>query len=196
MILTVCIQIAVFPLTRKSLEHSVKMKNAPAQLKALQTQFKSDPKRLQIETLNLYKKHGMNFMGARRLLSYPAPNSHFLCFLRGFERCLRASRRAVDFLDQGPRGADPLHVLPILMGAGMFASAKLTTVPTDPEQARMAMMMPIVFRVHVFSNAVGTCSLLDHEQRLHHHQSAPSCSAPSPSKLPLPPNLEKPGRLL
>src|SRR5262249_7960990 len=43
-LLTICIQIVVSPLTRKSMQHSVKMKTLQPQLKALQEQFKSDPK--------------------------------------------------------------------------------------------------------------------------------------------------------
>ena len=41
--------------------------------------------------------------------------------------------------------SDPYYVLPVLMGIGMLAQQKFTTVSMDPQQARMMMFMPLIF---------------------------------------------------
>jgi YidC/Oxa1 family membrane protein insertase len=40
---------------------------------------------------------------------------------------------------------DPYYVLPIIMGISMFAQQRLSPAPPDPVQAKVMMMMPIVF---------------------------------------------------
>lgn len=144
-LLTILIQILVFPLTRRSLLHSVRMKDLQPQIKKLQDQFKSDPKRLQIETFNLYKKNGMKFMGMEgcfpMLLQIPVFIGFYATLRVAYE--LRGAPWIFWIHDLG--AADPHYVLPILMGFGMFLQQKLTAVAADPAQARMMMFMPIIF---------------------------------------------------
>ncbi len=45
---------------------------------------------------------------------------------------------------------DPYYVLPILMGATMIIQTRLNPTPPDPLQARIMMIMPIVFSVFFF----------------------------------------------
>jgi YidC/Oxa1 family membrane protein insertase len=45
---------------------------------------------------------------------------------------------------------DPYFVLPLLMAISMFAQTKLNPKPTDPMQARLMLMMPIVFSIFFF----------------------------------------------
>jgi YidC/Oxa1 family membrane protein insertase len=40
---------------------------------------------------------------------------------------------------------DPTYVLPLLMGASMFIQQKMTPVMGDPRQAKVMLLMPIVF---------------------------------------------------
>ena len=40
---------------------------------------------------------------------------------------------------------DPYFVLPLLMGASMFFQQRLNPAPPDPMQAKIMMMLPIVF---------------------------------------------------
>jgi len=144
-LLTICIQLLVFPLTKKSLQHSIKMKELQPQLKALQAQFKKDPKRLQIETLNLYKKNGMKLMGMEGclpiLLQMPIFFALYATMRVAYE--LRGAPWIFWIKDLGAK--DPYYVLPVVMGAGMFVQQKVTNVAVDPTQAKMMMFMPIMF---------------------------------------------------
>ncbi|MCC2667062.1 MAG: yidC, partial [Gammaproteobacteria bacterium] len=42
---------------------------------------------------------------------------------------------------------DPFYVLPVLMGLSMFLQQRLNPPPPDPMQAKIMMLMPIVFTV-------------------------------------------------
>ena len=42
---------------------------------------------------------------------------------------------------------DPYFILPILMGVSLFIQQKLSPAPPDPTQAKMMMLLPVVFTV-------------------------------------------------
>jgi YidC/Oxa1 family membrane protein insertase len=42
---------------------------------------------------------------------------------------------------------DPYFILPLIMGVAMFAQQKLNPAPTDPVQAKVMQIMPIMFTV-------------------------------------------------
>jgi YidC/Oxa1 family membrane protein insertase len=121
------------------------MKTLQPQIKKLQEQFKSDPKRLQVETFNLYKKNGMKFMGMEgcfpMLLQIPVFFAFYSTLRVAYE--LRGAPWILWIHDLG--AYDPYYILPVLMGGGMFLQQKLTSIAADPAQARMMMMMPVVF---------------------------------------------------
>jgi YidC/Oxa1 family membrane protein insertase len=50
---------------------------------------------------------------------------------------------------------DPFYVLPILMGVSMFLQQKLSPPPPDPTQAKMMMLLPVVFTVFFLSFPAG-----------------------------------------
>ncbi|MFA6040929.1 MAG: membrane protein insertase YidC, partial [Methylophilus sp.] len=45
---------------------------------------------------------------------------------------------------------DPLYILPILMGASMIVQSFISPAPTDPMQAKMMKIMPVVFSIFFF----------------------------------------------
>ena len=61
-LLTLLIYGALSPLTFKQFESMQRMQVVQPELKAIQKKFKSDPKRLQIEMMKVYKKHKINPM--------------------------------------------------------------------------------------------------------------------------------------
>lgn len=140
MLLTLCLQILLFPLTRKSFKAAQDMKRIQPQLKVIQEKFKGDPKRLQQEMMTLYKKAGVNpFGGCLPILpQIPIFWALFTTLRNAFE--LQGAPWAFWIHDLSHR--DPYYVLPVLMGLGMFAQQKITTVQTDPTQKQMAYIMP------------------------------------------------------
>ena len=61
-IVTVILKIALFPITKKSLEGTQKMQKFQPKMQELQAKYKNDPQKLQQETAKMYKEIGYNPM--------------------------------------------------------------------------------------------------------------------------------------
>jgi YidC/Oxa1 family membrane protein insertase len=119
------------------------MKELQPQVKQLQEQLKNDPKRMQIEMMNLYRKNGMKFMGMEgcfpMLLQIPVFFAFYTTLRLAYEL------RGASWLWIPDLGVhDPIYALPILMGIGMFLQQRATTVAADPAQAKVMMFMPVI----------------------------------------------------
>jgi len=147
-ILTCILQVFTFPLTRKSFKSMEAMKNLQPQMNELRLKYKNDPKRLNVEIMNLYRSRKMNpFSGCLpMLLQIPIFWALFTMLRNAVE--LRHSPFIFWIGDLSMK--DPIYVLPILMGVTMFLQQKLTTTG-DPAQSKMMMFMPVLFTV-IFLN--------------------------------------------
>ena len=115
-------------------------------MKVLQDRYKDDKATLQKEMMKLYKEHGANPLGGCLpiLLQMPILFTLFFVFLNTIEF------RGVPFLWLPDLSlADPLYIIPILMGASMFALTKIGQigVPPNPQAKMMLYVMPIMFTV-------------------------------------------------
>jgi len=123
------------------------MKNLQPKMNELRLKYKDDPKRLNVEMMNLYRSRKMNpFSGCLpMLLQIPIFWALFTMLRNAVE--LRHSPFIFWIGDLSMK--DPIYVLPILMGVTMFFQQKLTA--TDPAQSKMMMFMPVLFTV-IFLN--------------------------------------------
>jgi YidC/Oxa1 family membrane protein insertase len=151
-LLTVITKVLFFPLTIKSMTSMKAMQTLQPQINALRSKYKSDPQRLQRETMELYRAHKVNPLGGCLPMVVQIPifyalyvalsvsvdiqNAPFICFGRLF---------GVDLWICDLAAHDPTYVLPILMGISMFIQQKMTPVMGDPRQAKMMLFMPVVF---------------------------------------------------
>ena len=151
-LLTVVSKVLFYPLTVKSMRSMKAMQALQPQINALRNKYKSDPQRLQKETMELYRQHKVNPMGGCLPMLAQVPifyalylalsvsvelqNATFFCFGRLF---------GVDLWICDLASHDPTYVLPILMGVTMFVQQKMTPVAGDPRQAKMMLVMPFVF---------------------------------------------------
>jgi YidC/Oxa1 family membrane protein insertase len=151
-LLTVVSKILFYPLTVKSMRSMKAMQALQPQINALRSKYKSDPQRLQRETMGLYRQHKVNPMGGCLPMVAQVPifyalylalsvsvelqNATFFCFGQLFGVHLWICDLA---------SHDPTYVLPILMGVTMFIQQKLTPVAGDPRQAKIMLVMPFVF---------------------------------------------------
>jgi YidC/Oxa1 family membrane protein insertase len=151
-LLTVITKVLFFPLTIKSMTSMKAMQTLQPQINALRSKYKSDPQRLQRETMELYRTHKVNPLGGCLPMVVQIPifyalyvalsvsvdiqNAPFICFGRLF---------GVDLWICDLAAHDPTYVLPILMGISMFIQQKMTPVMGDPRQAKMMLFMPVVF---------------------------------------------------
>ena len=143
-LLTVCVQVLMFPLTRMSLKSTAQMRKVAPEMKRLQEKYKGNPEALNRETLNLYRKYNINPLSGCLPMLIQLP-----IFLALFN-ALRTSwaLHGAGFVGwiTDLSSKDPYYVLPVLMGLVMFFQQKGNMPPgTDPAQAAMFKYMPLIF---------------------------------------------------
>ena len=142
-LLTVLIKIIFWPLTHKSYSSMKSMQKLQPEMQKLREKFKNDKERLNKEMMTLYKTHRVNPLGGclPMLVQIPVFFALYQVLLNSI--ALRHAPFAFWLTDLSAK--DPYYITPILMGASMFVQQKMTPTTADPMQAKIFMMMPIVF---------------------------------------------------
>jgi YidC/Oxa1 family membrane protein insertase len=151
-LVTVAINLLLFPLRITSMKSSKKMQRLQPQIKAINDKYKGismrDPKKTEQnqEVMDLYKREGVNPMGGCLPMVIQLP------FLYAFYKVLYVSieMRGAPWLwvhDLSQPETLAIRILPILLIVTQFVSQKMTpTSPgADPSQQKMLMIMPLVF---------------------------------------------------
>ena len=142
---TFLIKLAFYKLTEASGRSMAKMRNLQPRMKALQDRYKDDKPALSQATMELYKREKVN--PAAGCLPILIQMPFFLAFYWVLLESVEM-RQAPFFLwltDLSTR--DPYFILPLIMGVAMFGQQKLNPAPTDPVQAKVMQIMPIMFTV-------------------------------------------------
>jgi YidC/Oxa1 family membrane protein insertase len=143
-LLTVFVKILMNPLTIKSMKQMKEMQRLQPQLAELKEKFKNDRQRLNVETMQLFKKHGVNPMGGclPMVLQMPIYIALYKVLYNGIE----LYHAPFFWFYRDLAAPDPYFILPILLGIAMLLQQKLTpSTSTDPMQKQMMMIMPIMF---------------------------------------------------
>jgi YidC/Oxa1 family membrane protein insertase len=148
-VLTVLINLAMFPLRHKSVTSMRKMQEIQPQMKAIQDRYAkykiTDPERQKMnqEVMELYKAKGVSPASGclPMLLTFPFLFAFYAMLSQAIEI------RGAEFLGwiTDLSRPDPLYITPILMGVTMFWQQKMTPTSADPVQQRVMMIMPIMF---------------------------------------------------
>jgi YidC/Oxa1 family membrane protein insertase len=118
-------------------------------LQEIQTKYKDNPERLQKEMMKLYKEHGFNPLAGCWPMLLPWPVLIALFFV--FQNTIQL--RGVPFFWLPDLSApDPLYILPVFMGASMFAMqwVSMKTVPNTNQQMKIMMYVMPIFMVFIF----------------------------------------------
>ena len=148
-LLTVLINIVIFPLRHKSVVSMRKMQELAPEMKAIQARYAhlkaTDPakQKMQQETMALYKKHGANPVSGclPMLLTMPILFAMFRLLSAAVE--IRGAPFTLWITDLSVH--DPFFVTPLLMSASMFVQQRLQPSAADPMQQKMMLLMPIMF---------------------------------------------------
>jgi YidC/Oxa1 family membrane protein insertase len=155
LLISLITKLLFYRLTSKSLKSMKDMQRIQGQMGALREKFKSDPQRLNKETMALYKREGVNPLSGCLPMVLQMPV--FIALYQVLQRTI-ALRKApflwwIDDLSQPdvlatlpfslPFLGTHLSLLPLLMGGSMVIQQKMTTV--DPRQKAMIYLMPILF---------------------------------------------------
>jgi YidC/Oxa1 family membrane protein insertase len=158
-VLTLIIKGILWPLGSKSYKSMSEMKKIQPLMAQIREKYKDDKKKMNEETMALYKTYKVNPLGgclpmvvqipvffALYRMLYEAIELRHAPFI-GWINDLSAPDRLLHFSFSIPFMEPPygIPVLTIIMGATMFIQQKMSPPMGDPTQAKMMMMMPIVF---------------------------------------------------
>lgn len=142
-LLTVIIKILFYPLTKKSLNSMKEMQKIQPQLAALKERYKDDKEKMNRELMDLYKRYSINPLGGCLPMVLQIPVFIALYNVLSTSIELRHAPFALWIHDLSAQ--DPYYVTPILMGGTMLIQQKMTPSAMDPAQAKMMLIMPVVF---------------------------------------------------
>jgi YidC/Oxa1 family membrane protein insertase len=160
-LLTVMINIVLFPLRLANLKSMRKMQALQPEMAKINEKYKgismSDPRaaQKQQETMDLYKKHGVNPMGGCIPMLIQLP------FLYAFYKVLAVTieMRGANWLwiaDLSQHEHFAIRFLPIVMVASSFLMQKMTPMTGgDPSQQKMMQFMPLMWGFFFWSASSG-----------------------------------------
>ena len=162
LLFTVIIKLIFFPLANKSYKSMSKMKKLQPQMVEMKEKYGDDKQRLQQEMMALYKAEKVNpmsgclpiivqipvFFALYKVLFISIEMRHTPFY--GWIRDLSAPDPTTVFnlfglIPWTPPDMLLIGVWPLIMGATMWLQQKLNPTPPDPTQAKIMMMLPIVF---------------------------------------------------
>jgi len=162
--LTFIVRIAVLPLSLRGIRSMRRMQIVAPKIQALKEKYKDDPQRFQRETMELYKKEGVNPFSS--CLPFILQIPFFIAIyqlLRGdtFQQDVEASPPAgflfVKSVIEAPHGAE-LIVLIVLFVTTTAASVLLTTAtsPTaSPAQRYLMLLFPLIIVPFIINAPAG-----------------------------------------
>ncbi len=147
-LLTIIVKIVLSPLTNASYRSMAKMRAVAPRLETLKKQHGDDRMALQQAMMKMYKDEKINPLGGclPMLLQIPVFIGLYWALFASVE--LRQAPWIGWIHDLGR--TDPYFILPIIMTLTMFIQTSLNPAPTDPMQAKMMKIMPLIFSVMFF----------------------------------------------
>ncbi len=147
-LLTFLLKAAFYPLSAKSYKSMAQMREMAPRMQAMKEKFGDDKQKMQQAMMEMYRTEKINPMSGCLpiLVQIPVFISFYWMLLGTVEL------RHAPFFGwiQDLSAIDPYYVLPILMGATMIIQTFLNPPPTDPIQAKVMKIMPVVFSVFFF----------------------------------------------
>ena len=143
-LLTLFIRSLLFYFNQKQLISSKKMQKLAPKMAAIRKKYENDRQRQSVETMNLYKAHGVSpFSGCLPgVIQMPI----WIALYSTLNYAVELYRAPFIAHIHDLTAKDPYYITPLLMGGVMYAQMKMSPAGTDPQQAAMmSVMMPIMF---------------------------------------------------
>ena len=142
-ILTLLITIIFWPLKNMSYKSMKEMQKIQPLVLALKEKYKKDQAKLSQETMALYKTHKVNPMGGCLPILIQIPV--FFGLYKTLLYCIELRHSPFFWWIQDLSANDPYYITPIIMGATQFITQKMTPTMGDPLQAKLMLLMPVIF---------------------------------------------------
>lgn len=142
-VLTLLIKLVFYPLSAASYRSMAKMKQVTPRLQALREKFGDDRAKLNAAMMEMYRTEKINPLGGclPMVVQIPVFISLYWVLLGSVE--MRGAPWILWIQDLA--APDHWFILPAIMMGTMFLQIKLNPTPPDPMQARIMMIMPLVF---------------------------------------------------
>ena len=158
-LLTILVKLLFWPLTHKSYKSMKEMQKLQPLMMKIREKYKNNKEQMNKELMALYKTYKVNPMSGclPMIVQIPVFFALYKLLVQAIElrhapfilwiNDLSAPDRLFNFPFSIPLMAPPygIPVLTLLMGASMFIQQKMTPTTGDPTQAKMMMLLPIVF---------------------------------------------------
>jgi YidC/Oxa1 family membrane protein insertase len=147
----VMMRVILFPLNQKAMRAQMRNMAVQPLLTEIQKKYKDQPEKLQKEMMKLYKEHGFNPLAGCLPMLLPFPVLITLFFV--FRNTIQLRGESFLWLPN-LSAADPLYILPILLGLSMFLMQWISVRSMPDPNPQMKMMMWIMppFMTIIFFN--------------------------------------------
>ena len=142
-IISILIKIVFLPLTQISFKSMKEMQKVQPEMARLKEKYKNDKAGLQQEIMLLYKRRKINPMSGclPMLIQIPV----FIALYNALQNAIEMRHAPFFWWIMDLSAKDPIYITPLIMGATMVIQQKMTPTSADPTQAKMFMLMPIMF---------------------------------------------------
>ncbi len=142
-LLTIVVRTVLLPFNVMSFRSAQAMQKIKPKMDDVKARYKSDPVRMNKETMALMKENNANPLSGclPMLLQIPI----FFAFFATISTSVELYHQPFFGWIHDLSSYDPLFILPILMGLTMFFQQKLTPTTMDPMQAKILNFMPLIF---------------------------------------------------
>jgi YidC/Oxa1 family membrane protein insertase len=142
-LLSILIKIIFLPLTQISMKSMKEMQKVQPEMSRLKETYKEDKAKLQQEIMLLYKRRKINPMSGclPMLIQIPV----FIALYNALQNAIEMRHAPFFWWILDLSAKDPLYISPIVMGATMVLQQKMTPTAADPTQAKLFLLMPVMF---------------------------------------------------
>ncbi|MCL4546467.1 MAG: membrane protein insertase YidC, partial [Deltaproteobacteria bacterium] len=142
-LLVLCIRIVFYPLTYTGFKSMKQMQKLTPKINELREKYKDNKADLNKRIMELYKESKVNPLGGCLPMILQIPVFYGLYTTLGTSIQLRNAPLILWIHNLA--APDPYYILPILMGLSMLISQKMNPMVGDPAQAKIMLILPVVF---------------------------------------------------
>ena len=145
-LLTVLIKLAFYKLTEAQYRSMARMRKLQPRIEALKERYGDDRQKMSQAMMELYRTEKVNPMGGCLPILVQIPI--FIALYWVLLESVELRQAPFIFWIKDLSSPDPLYVLPVINGAAMIMTQRMTPAPgMDPMQRRMMNALPVVFSV-------------------------------------------------
>lgn len=149
-LLTIFLRLLLLPMNLYSFNAMKRMQKVQPRLKEIKEKYKSDPQRVNQETLQVMRSEKANPISGCLPMLMQIPI--FFALYQVLGKSIELYQAPFAFWIHDLSLKDPFFVLPILVGVTFFIQQKITPATSmDPAQQKVMLFMPLIFSVFMLS---------------------------------------------